>query len=88
MVSEASKATAVAAGLALLASLEGVQMPDQCSYTSPKHKPITGRVVGWDNGKTRKRQPRNQPCECGSGLKAKRCCVFQKREEVADGKHS
>lgn len=24
----------------------------------------------------RKEQPRNKPCSCGSGKKAKRCCVF------------
>lgn len=25
----------------------------------------------------RKPQPRNQPCTCGSGKKAKKCCIYE-----------
>jgi uncharacterized protein YchJ len=31
---------------------------------------------------TGKKQPRNAPCDCGSGKKAKRCCVYVKQEDV------
>ncbi len=35
-----------------------------------------GRICGRDNGKPEIRtQPRNSPCVCGSGRKAKKCCV-------------
>ena len=35
-----------------------------------------GRICGRDNGKPAVRtQPRNSPCVCGSGKKAKKCCV-------------
>ena len=43
---------------------------------SGKHAPINGHVCGWDNGKGRKKQPRNAQCLCGSGRKAKHCCVY------------
>jgi SEC-C motif len=32
------------------------------------------KVVGHDNGHAERPQPRNSPCKCGSGKKAKRCC--------------
>ena len=36
------------------------------------------RVVGRDSVKgARRRQPRNQLCRCGSGRKAKRCCIWE-----------
>ena len=36
-----------------------------------------GHVTGRDDGKPAKRvQPRNAPCVCGSGKKAKRCHVY------------
>ncbi len=36
-----------------------------------------GHICGWDNGKpSRKIQPRNAKCVCGSGKKAKHCCVY------------
>lgn len=38
------------------------------------HSPIRGHVVGRDDGKTPKRQGRNEPCKCGSRKKSKRCC--------------
>lgn len=42
-----------------------------------------GHVCGRDRVKDAKRkQPRNQSCLCGSGVKAKRCCVW----EVTDGR--
>lgn len=63
-----------AAALALLGSIGGIEMPHFRS--TEKHAPIRGRIVGRDNGKGRKKQPRNSSCECGSGQKAKRCCVF------------
>lgn len=34
--------------------------------------PTAGRIVG--PADPRKKQPRNQPCGCGSGMKAKKCC--------------
>jgi len=34
------------------------------------------RVVGRDFGKSPRKLPRNMECPCGSGLKAKRCCVY------------
>lgn len=37
----------------------------------PKHC----HVVGRDNGKSPKTQERNDPCNCGSGLKFKKCCI-------------
>lgn len=45
------------------------------------HSPVSGHIVGWDKGKGRKTQPRNAPCECGSGKKAKRCCVYFELEK-------
>lgn len=45
--------------------------------TTERHKPVgVGRIVGHDFGKGLKTQPRNKPCQCGSGLKAKKCCVY------------
>ena len=38
-------------------------------------KPAFGICVGRDNGRDpHAEQPRNQPCKCGSGKKAKKCC--------------
>lgn len=42
-----------------------------------KHKPVPSHpIVGRDMGKGKKRQPRNELCECGSGKKAKNCCIY------------
>jgi len=41
--------------------------------TEPVTRPITGTV----------KIPRNAPCVCGSGLKAKRCCLPKLRERDA-----
>ena len=44
-----------------------------------KHASIRGHICGWDNGKDPKKpQKRNAPCSCGSGKKAKKCCIFNK----------
>lgn len=55
--------------------------------TTERHPCMRRHVCGSDNGKGRKRQSRNAPCVCGSGKKAKRCCVWQPQqvEEPADG---
>jgi uncharacterized protein YecA (UPF0149 family) len=43
-------------------------------------------ICGMDNGKSKLLTlPRNAPCPCGSGRKAKRCCVHIKREGSGDG---
>lgn len=34
--------------------------------------PTAGRLVG--PADPRKKQPRNKPCGCGSGVKSKKCC--------------
>ena len=39
-----------------------------------------GRIVDVDSGNGQKVQPRNKPCMCGSGKKAKKCCVYIKTE--------
>jgi len=69
-----SAMAALAAGFVLP---PGVKLePDDCDGSR-------GRVCGRDRvaGAVR-RQPRNQACDCGSGRKAKRCCVW----EVTDGR--
>lgn len=44
---------------------------------SVNHKFSAQRICGRDNGKPIKRsQPRNALCCCGSGRKAKKCCVY------------
>lgn len=41
-----------------------------------KHAAVgRGRIVGWDAGKSVKQQGRNEPCQCGSGKKFKKCCL-------------
>lgn len=63
-----SAAAALTAMTALAAS---------CPYPVPqfqsteKHAPIRGRIVG--RSPDMKKQPRNKPCGCGSGMKAKKC---------------
>lgn len=44
-------------------------------------QPFSGRIVGHDMGKGRKLQPRNAVCVCGSGLKAKKCCVYYPQQK-------
>lgn len=37
-------------------------------------------ICGFDNGKSKRvPQPRNALCQCGSGKKAKRCCIWVKQ---------
>lgn len=67
----------ITAAAALVASMSDCEFPR--FRTTDKHAPVRGRVVGRDNGKNRKVQPRNAPCECGSGKKAKNCCVYFKQ---------
>lgn len=51
---------------------------------------IRGHVCGYDMGQDwrtdkgdpNKRQPRNAPCACGSGLKAKNCCVTYGQAQI------
>lgn len=71
-----TQSSMVAVAVALAASLDecGV-LPDFRDSTS--HGSIgKGNIVGRDYGKGRKKQPRNSLCLCGSGIKAKRCCVW------------
>lgn len=51
---------------------------DPSSLPTHEHRNarVEGRVVGRDNGISLRKQPRNAPCQCGSGKKAKRCCVW------------
>ena len=73
------RAVQIAAATALIAAMPECEFPR--SKTTDKHEPVSGRVIGSDNGKGRKTQPRNAPCECGSGLKSKRCCVYFRQVE-------
>lgn len=66
--------------LVAAAAMLSIDCDMQRYETTEKHTPVRWRIIGGDNGKGRKVQPRNQPCECGSGLKAKRCCVYFKLE--------
>jgi hypothetical protein len=67
-----------AAALLALASMGGVEMPREIGSTGPGINLRRGWVVGRDNGKdSRKEQPRNAECACGSGRKAKKCCKVQ-----------
>lgn len=64
--------------LAAMAALSGCVPCEIPDFSSGSHKPVgKGHVVDSDNGKGKKYQPRNQPCQCGSGLKAKKCCVYE-----------
>ena len=69
------------AALAAAGAATGVDVKDLHKAASrakrPHHAsvPAFGVCVGRDNGKDpRVEQPRNQPCKCGSGKKAKKCC--------------
>lgn len=66
----------VAVGLATASAIG--PMPEMVKDTT-KHAPIRGHICGRDNGKDPKKpQKRNAPCSCGSGKKAKKCCVINK----------
>jgi uncharacterized protein YecA (UPF0149 family) len=69
---EMSRRVQAAAATLAVMSADCVVMPE--STTS--HNLYRGRNVTRDFGKPRVRtQPRNSLCVCGSGKKAKRCCV-------------
>ncbi len=69
-------AATIAAGI----GSEGfVEIPEH----SDKHPAIKGRVVGHDMGKPLYQiQERNSKCLCGSGKKAKMCCVVVPQEKL------
>lgn len=72
-------ASALAAVLSLAGS--GASMPSFVS--TEKHAPIK-TILGHVYGRGKRKQPRNAPCSCGSGKKAKACCVFEKEPENAN----
>jgi SEC-C motif-containing protein len=60
---------------ALAATLDSVHVP--VAGESGRHRGTKGHICGRDMGKpARQIQPRNAKCLCGSGRKAKRCCVY------------
>ena len=66
----------LAVGLAATSAIG--PMPEMAEDTT-KHAPIRGHICGWDNGKDPKKpQKRNAKCSCGSGKKAKKCCIYNK----------
>jgi len=66
-----------AAGLAVLGALGMMgELPVPVESNGPPPNLYRGRICGRDDGKPAVRtQPRNSPCVCGSGKKAKKCCV-------------
>lgn len=69
-------ATAVAA-LAACAGVTGAECVGSLDATTHDAIAPKGVICGHDFGKPLKQvQKRNDPCMCGSGKKAKRCCVF------------
>jgi hypothetical protein len=59
------------AGMVAMASM-GEPMPEFRQENMPTGK---GHVCGSDQVKgCKKAQPRNSSCQCGSGIKAKKCC--------------
>jgi len=68
---------------AMAALAAGFVLPPGVKLELDEFGSSRGHVCGRDGVRGAKRkQPRNQSCECGSGLKAKRCCVW----EVVDGR--
>lgn len=64
----------VSAGLVAIAAMGGLDViPNVASDRNDQ--PIRGHVCGWDNGRGPKRVHRNLQCPCGSGAKAKKCCL-------------
>ena len=61
-----------AAGLAAVGLMAVGSMPEVAS-SEPAERGTRGVICGRDNGRGRA-QPRNLPCGCGSGIKAKKCC--------------
>jgi len=72
------------AALSLLAGDGNVAM--QIPPASWKgHKGSAGVICGHDQGIDRmKSQPRNSPCQCGSGKKAKKCCRYVNPEKPVE----
>jgi len=70
----------IAAALAVLSGVSSVPH----FRTTETHKSIGGRISGWNNGNSRKKQSRNSLCQCGSGIKAKKCCVYEVENETED----
>lgn len=62
---------------AMIALGAGMELPPAVAVTgtesSSRSAPTFRKPMG-------KRQPRNRPCQCGSGLKAKKCCVYEVTE--------
>lgn len=50
--------------------------------SSEGHAPVSKHICGWDNGKGKKRVDRNAACSCGSGHKAKHCCLAEERKKT------
>lgn len=71
----------------IMAMLQQAQRKAQKRIEDDKYGTVRGHVVGSDNGFDRdKKLPRNKPCLCGSGEKAKKCCkimsvALNKRKE-------
>lgn len=63
------------------AAASGVDFFDHAPATGHAAPIGKGRIASRDNGKGQKVQPRNSPCMCGSGMKAKRCCVYVTQTE-------
>lgn len=63
--------------LAAISALASIGALNHSIHDDKDHAPIGGRIVGRDFVKNAKKmQSRNSPCQCGSGRKAKKCCVF------------
>lgn len=74
--SNLSAASLIIAGAAL--DMDALGAAARSLRQTPRASDATaGRVIGRDDGNGRKVQPRNQKCVCGSGKKAKHCCIYQ-----------
>lgn len=73
--------TRLVAGMVIAACADLGQI-DLSPFTVAGVNLYRGRVCGRDMGKPAVRiQPRNAPCVCGSGQKAKRCCINFPKEQ-------
>lgn len=65
------------AGMAAITAMGGIDIEDIPQVKSTeKFDPIRGNICGHDMGRDgHKKQERNARCQCGSGFKAKKCCV-------------
>lgn len=70
--------SAITAAMLSVAAAASEFAPMPAIISDGKHPHIGGNICGRDNGKpARQIQIRNSPCMCGSGKKAKKCCVYR-----------